>query len=591
MNLKLLIIFSAAIMVLPMAFGQKLIITPYEHSEKTATMTYDEILRYSRLFDSTCNYIKFVSIGKTGNGYDIPLLIYDASARFDPDAAHKAGKSVLLIQAGVHAGEPDGTDAGMMLFRDLSVSRKLQYSNTIILFLPTINPEGCLRRGPYNRINQNGPVEMGWRTNASNQNLNRDYLKAESPEIKAFLKLFNLWMPDMFIDCHTTDGADYQYVMTYDLTDMCLLSDAQNEWQDKVYMQPLLKRMREKKFPMFRYVTFKNWHDPKSGLVRWIPSPVLSEGYAAARNRPGLLLETHMLKPYGKRVDATYEVLKYTASLVDTQHEIIVKLNAESDLAVSKLYKNKKPVSVDFNSLADSVQIDFEGVEYTVVKSLITGGNWFQYSDTPAIHKVWFFNNPRPSVQTTLPAAYIFEPVWENVTAVLDAQGVKYIRLYKEMKVPVEAYRLENVKFASEPYEGKQRIIDFATEVTYDSLVFPAGSIIVETSNPYARLLAYMFEPVSPASLVRWGFFNAVFEQKEYAESYVMEAMVISMLKSDPFLNTEFNDKMMNDKEFASNPRAILNWFYQKTVYWDRKKDIVPVYRVDDATLRKLLSK
>ena len=579
------------LLLAPALQAQRLIITPYEQSEKTVTMTYDEILRYSRLFDCTSNYIKYVSIGKTGNGYDIPLLIYDASSQFDPVSARKAGKAVLLIQAGVHAGEPDGTDAGMMLFRNLSVSRKILYRNTIILFLPSMNPEGCLRRGPNNRINQNGPVEMGWRTNASNQNLNRDYLKAESPEIKAFLKLFNAWMPDLFIDCHTTDGADYQYVMTYDLTDMCLLSDAQNKWQSEVFMQPLLKRMREKSFPMFRYVTFKNWHDPKSGLVRWIPSPVLSEGYAAARNRPGLLLETHMLKPYGQRVDATLEVLIYAASILDIERETIIRINNESDLAVSKLYETKTPVSVDFNSLDDSVQIDFEGVEYTVVKSLITGGDWFQYSDTPAIHKVWFYHNPKPSARVELPAAYIFEPAWQQLTAILDAHGIKYTRLYKEMKIPVEAYRFNKVKFESEPYEGRQRIVDFSNETINDSLVFPAGSIVVETRNPNARLLAYLFEPVSPASLVRWGFFNAVFEQKEYAESYVMEPLIRSMLKSDPYLTTEFNEKMQNDKEFASNPRAIHNWFYMRTKYRDTEKNIVPVYRINEVTLRKIQSK
>ncbi|MBP7464050.1 MAG: hypothetical protein KA793_06895 [Bacteroidales bacterium] len=588
---KIVMQIGLVLLLAPALQAQRLIITPYEQSEKTITMTYDEILRYSRLFDSTSNYIKYVSIGKTGNGYDIPLLIYDASSQFDPVSARKAGKAVLLIQAGVHAGEPDGTDAGMMLFRNLSVSRKILYRNTIILFLPSMNPEGCLRRGPNNRINQNGPVEMGWRTNASNQNLNRDYLKAESPEIKAFLKLFNAWMPDLFIDCHTTDGADYQYVMTYDLTDMCLLSDAQNKWQSEVFMQPLLKRMREKSFPMFRYVTFKNWHDPKSGLVRWIPSPVLSEGYAAARNRPGLLLETHMLKPYGQRVDATLEVLIYAASILDIERETIIRLNNESDLAVSKLYETKTPVPVDFNSLDDSVQIDFEGVEYTVVKSRITGGDWFQYSDTPAIHKVWFYHNPKPSARVELPAAYIFEPAWQQLTAILDAHGIKYTRLYKEMKIPVEAYRFNKVKFASEPYEGRQRIVDFSSETINDSLVFPAGSIVVETRNPNARLLAYLFEPVSPASLVRWGFFNAVFEQKEYAESYVMEPLIRSMLKSDPYLTTEFNEKMQNDKEFASNAWAIQNWFYNKTKYRDTEKNIVPVYRINEVTLRKIQSK
>ncbi|HQP05199.1 MAG TPA: M14 family metallopeptidase [Bacteroidales bacterium] len=585
MNRKLLILFSVAIMILPMAFGQKLIITPYEKSEKTETMTYEEILRYSRLFDSVSNVIKYIPAGKTGNGYDIPLLICDASAQFDPIAAQKSGKAVLLIQAGVHAGEPDGTDAGMMLFRDIACRKIRPPENLIILFFPTINPEGCLRRSAFNRINQNGPKEMGWRTNAANKNLNRDYIKAETPEIQCFLEVFNTWKPDMFIDCHTTDGADYQYVVTYDLTDAGILNNEQNKWQTEKYLQPLLSLMEQKGLPMFRYVTFKQWHNPKSGLVRWIPSPLLSEGYAAVRNRPGLLIETHMLKPYSQRVDGTYEILKYTADLLDKQHAEIVAMNRKADTEVAGLAGYKTRIPVEFNSLGDSVIVDFKGVAYEVQKSSLTGGDWFQYSHTPENQKIWYFSNPKPVAFVSLPVAYVFEPAWKNVVELLDIHGIEYTITSEAKTFQVQAYRLTGARFSPEPYEGIQRLTSFSTDTLIFTKTFPTGSIIVPTATNRARLLAYMFEPASGASLVRWGFFNAVFEQKEYCESYVMEPLAREMLKDDKELNKEFQEKMKTDSEFAASQRAILNWFYQKTEYWDQTKDVVPVYRLNSLTL------
>lgn len=573
-------------------FSQKLILTPYEKSEKNVTMTYDEILSYSKLFDSISPFVQYRVMGTTANGYNIPLLIVDSDSQFDPIEARKAGKAVLLVQAGIHAGEPDGTDAGMMLIRNLA-GRKIQPpQNVVLLFIPTINPEGCLRRGAYNRINQNGPEEMGWRTNARNINLNRDFIKADSREIRAFLDVYNAWLPDMFIDCHTTDGADYQYVMTYDLTDMCLLGDEQNHWQQYEYLKPLIEHMYSKNFPMFRYVTFKRWHDPKSGLVRWIPSPMLSEGYAAARNRPGLLLETHMLKPYAQRVDAAYEVLRFTLDNINTNHGKLTRLNREADAATAKMAAANIPVPVEFDSYADSVLFNFEGVAYDVVKSDVTGGEWHRYSNIPEIQKIWYYDKPKPVAFAQLPAAYIFEPAWTEIIQILDAHGIRYTVLQRSVEVEVEATKLIHVKWSAEPYEGRQMISGFNTEVLpLTKRSFPAGSIVVSTAVPEAKVLAHMFEPVSRASLVRWGYFNAVFEQKEYAESYVMETMAREMMSNNRQLKLEFEEKIKTDSTFAGNQRAIVNWFYQQSPYWDKNKDVIPVYRLSTNALHSIMKK
>ncbi|HKK10462.1 MAG TPA: M14 family metallopeptidase, partial [Bacteroidales bacterium] len=292
--------------------------TVYEKSGFVATAEYSETIEYCRKLAETYEEVTYKSIGKSAGGYDIPLIIADKDGYVNPVKAKNDKKTVLMVQSGIHPGESEGKDAMMMLLRDaLSDEKEIMLpGNVTIVWIPVFNVDGDNRFGAYNRINQNGPEEMGWRTNSLNLNLNRDYLKADTPEMQHWLKLWNEWLPDFFIDCHTTDGADYQYEITYAMEIYGGMDEKLMHWQKEEYISDVMPKMFDAGFPVFPYVSFRRWHDPRSGLRTNIAPPRISQGYTALQNRPGLLIETHMLKPYKNRVESTYKMIELSLDLL-----------------------------------------------------------------------------------------------------------------------------------------------------------------------------------------------------------------------------------------------------------------------------------
>lgn len=525
--------------------------------------------------------INYTTFGNSAKGKEIPLLIIDIDGRTNPEQVAASGKNIILIMACIHPGEPDGKDAGLMLVRDIAILKKnieLLQNNTL-LYIPVFNMDGLERFGPYNRINQNGPAEMGWRTTAQNLNLNRDFLKADAPEMQAFLLLFNKWNPHFFIDCHTTDGADYQYALTYDLNLYGGMDPGLTSWLQSGYLPVVDSAMRSHGFPIAPYVSFRNWHDPRSGLESWVANPMLSEGYGAVQNCPSLLIETHMLKPYKTRVDATYQMILQTIKYLSLNAEELHNRINLANMFCADGSILQEPFPVDYSTTEDSTIFDFEGVEYKVIKSDLTGGDWFVYDTTKAMFSIPFFNKQEPSRVVKLPQYYIVPAEYKEVIERLRWHGIEFTITEHDSIFSVETYFFTSSEFASRPYEGRQRVSTEHTELV-EMREFSKGSALIPMQQKRARLIAHLLEPDAPSSLLSWGFFNAIFEQKEYAESYVIEDLARKMINESPELNIEFQNKCRNDKEFASNPRAICNWFYSKTPYWDKNLNKYPIGRI-----------
>jgi len=564
---------------------------PFEKSKETQTASYDQTIEFCKKLSDASPWVKYEVFGKTSQGRDLPMLIVDKNANFDPEDVRKTDHAVLLIEANIHAGEPDGNDAGMMLLRDIVITKVKEslLDHLTIIFMPAFNADGLARFNQYNRINQNGPEKMGWRTNATNLNLNRDFLKADAPEMQAWLKVFNQWLPDFFIDCHVTDGADYQYVITYGIDLISNSTEELTKWEKDVYVKEIEKKMLDAKYPMLPYVAFKNWHDPRSGLVAGYTSPMLSTGYCAVQNRPGLLIETHMLKPFRQRVWATYHMLKLTAEILNREHNTLKTLVVNADKHTASSGFRKNDMAVNYKANNDSTMIDFLGVEYDIVKSDLTGGLWFQYHpDKPKTFQIPFFNNVIPSVKVRLPEAYIIPPEWQDVIKRIDMHGIKYSILSDAKEIEITSYRFKNVNFAgstsfeqSGPREGR-----FTPTYELDTLkekrVYPAGSIIIDMNQRTAKVIVNLLDPMAPSSLVFWGFFNSIFEQKEYSETYIMEKIAREMLAKDKKLHEEFEKKKNDNPEFAGNQWEICNWFYERSPWWDGKKDVYPVGEIFD---------
>lgn len=564
--------------------------TYYEMSGNNRTPSYAETIRFAMELADASEILHYESIGKSHQEREIPLLILDSKGNFSYEKVKASGNKVVLIQAAIHPGEPVGKDAGFILFRDMVIHGKyIQYLEDItILFIPILNVDGHERFGPYNRINQDGPEEMGWRTNALNLNLNRDYLKADSKEIEAFLKLWHEWKPDFFIDTHSTNGGDYQYALTYALDIFGAPDPGLAKWMEKTYLPKVEMKMKADGFPIFPYVSYRSWHDPRSGLRSGVFSPMFSTGYVAELNRPGLLLETHMLKPYPVRVESTLLMILHTLDILhhDKQLKEII-LEADRFTASPEFRKEKFPLR--FELTGDSVMVNFLGVKYTKKESNLSGGYWFIYdSDKPVTYQIPWFNKNQVSYDVRLPEAYIIPVQYKEIIERLKLHGLEMRKLTRETDIEIEGYRFDDVQLSARSTEGRQTA-SFRTITRQETRTFPEGSVIIPMNQPRARIIAHALEPMAPGSFAYWGFFNSVFERAEYFESYVMEEMAREMLAQDPSLRIGLEKAMEENPAMARNPYAILSWFYEQTPYYDQNHNVYPVGRIMNADLLKNL--
>lgn len=565
--------------------------TFYEQSGFKETPSYDETIEYCRLLDQASPFIHYTTFGTSPQGRKLPLLIIDGQGKFDPALAKHDGKMVVLVEAGIHSGEIDGKDAGLMFFRDLAIRQQFgaMPQNLTILFIPVFNVDGHERFGPYNRINQEGPEEMGWRTTAQNLNLNRDFLKADSPEMKAWLKLYQLWQPDFFADIHVTDGADYQYVMTYGIETHGSMDAGLTDFSTGQLIPAMESFMETAGYPAFPYVMFRKWHDPRSGLRSSAGGPRFSQGYAACQNRIGLLVENHSLKDYKTRVSGTYELLHFLCTYLDEHYAEIKELNTFADQKTASDIFRGEPFPVNYSAGPDSVMVDFRGVEYDVEKSDLTGGDWFKYyPEKPATYKVPYFYQQLPSAIVQVPEAYIIPAEWTEIIAKLSLHGIKYSTLKEPVAVSVESYRFTKIEYGKSTYEGHLQVTP--TFDTYsEERVYPAGSVLVPTNQPAARIIVHMFEPASPDSYLQWGYFNVIFELKEYFETYKMEVYSRKMLAEKPGMKEEFERWKVENPEAAQSQWSQLEWFYFRSPWVDQKRNVYPVGRiVDQKEIEKL---
>ncbi len=568
------------------------LVTLFESSNFMETPTYKETISYCERLAKSSTMINIVSIGKSERGEEIPMLIVDKESFVSPKNIRKAGRAIIFIQACVHPGEPDGKDAGFMLIRNI-VKRKTNIKildNVSIVFLPIFNVDGHERWGAFNRINQNGPKEMGWRTTAANYNLNRDYLKADAIEMKYWLGMYNEWEPDFIFDCHTTDGADYQYAITYSLETSGNLDPALSSWLENNYLKTITPKMDSLGYPIFPYVIFKNWHDPRSGLINYASPIKLLNGYAAARNRGCMLIETHMLKSYKTRVFATYEIIMESLKLFASEQQVLISLNKKADTLAASTEMIKKPFPLKYSPSGDSTIVQFRGVHYDIEKSNITGGNWFIYDSTrKETFSIPYYKQLKAESIISLPAAYAIPPEIKFIEPLLRIHEIEYFKVKENISTEGEVTRFNSIELNTRSTEGRQTVRNQKNSISKEKVIIPKGSIIVPVSQLRLKLIVHMFEPDSPDSFLQWGYFNITFEQKEYAESYVMEKMMREMMDKDPQLKADFDLKYNSDSTFRNNQYEIYNWFYSKTPYWDQKLNVYPIIRIPELKTLELL--
>jgi murein tripeptide amidase MpaA len=564
-----------------------------EQTDYRKTWNYVDTISFSQKLAKASPLIEYKSFGKSGEGRDLPLLIIAENKDFTPERAKKSGKAIVFIQAGIHSGEIDGKDAGFALLRDIAITKTRSdlLKDTIILFVPIYNVDGHELSSPFNRINQNGPDEMGFRGTSANLNLNRDYMKADAPETRAWLNLWNIWKPDFFIDCHVTNGADFQYNVTYEYAHFQEVSPFIKNWMDEYFDGRIVAKVESEGNILTRYLSFGG-REVTSGIRTFIATPRFATGYTPIRNRAGLLIETHSLKPYKSRVRGTYDILRYTLEEINASKKSLFEANRKADAETverGKTYDASRrfPLTLQLTDKAEDFVL--KGVEYTKEKSEISGEERIIYGTKPVDIKVKKYDDARVTAAVAPPLYYIIPPQWQNVIEVIKAHGIEFRKIEKPLTIEVESYRFTEPKWATASFESRVTL-SYKTNATTETRTFPANSIIIPLDQTAANVAIHLLEPESQDSFMFWGFFSAIFEQKEYGESYIVEKIAREMLEKDANLKKEFEEKL-KDEAFAENPRARLNFFYERSPYFDKRIGLYPVGRIVQKLDEKILGR
>lgn len=558
--------------------------TTAERTDYAKTSTYDEAVTYSKkLAAASGGLIVYRSYGKSGEGREMPLLIAASGKAFTPEIARKQGKVVVLIQAGIHAGEIDGKDAGLALLRDIAITKtRLDLlKDVVILFEVIYNVDGHENSNPFMRMNQNGPDEMGFRANASNLNLNRDYMKADAPETRAWLGLWNRWRPDAFVDCHVTDGADFQYNLTYEYAHFQEVNPAVKNWMDEHFDGVVVPNVASEGNLLTHYIEFAG-REVTSGIATFIATPRFATGYTPLRNRAGLLIETHVYKPYKSRVRGTYDTLRYFIEEIGKSKASLFAVNKTADdesSALGRTYDRNAKFPIVLGVTDKATEIAFKGLDYRIDDSPISGAKRLVYGTIPTDYTIKKFDDGKVVTAVAPPLAYIVPPQYKDVIDVLKLHGIKFTILKKAQTMDVESYKLTEPKWSTNSFENRITLSCKPLPIA-ETRTYAAGSVVVRLDQDTANVAIHLLEPAGPDSFVYWGFFNSIFEQKEYGESYQIEKVAVEMLAKDPKLKAEFETKL-KDEGFAKNPRARLNFFYERSPYYlNQKIGVYPVGRI-----------
>ena len=550
--------------------------TVFEKSYGTETATYPQINDYYKELNDAIPTIKLVEYGKTDSGEPLHLAIYSPDEKFDFDVLRE-DYTIILINNGIHPGESDGIDATMMLFRDLAQDSIAVPKNTILATIPVYNIGGALNRNSTTRTNQNGPKAYGFRGNARNYDLNRDFIKADTKNTRSFAKIFQKVKPDIFVDTHVSNGADYQYTLTHLFTQHNRLGGELGEYVQQKMMPSLEASLWENDWEITPYVNVFN-EPPEKGFVQFLDIPRYSTGYAALWNTLGIMIETHMLKPYKKRVKGTYRALRSIIDIAERDQVTIKDLRARAQ----RKYLTERYYPINFKVDSSNVsKLKFKGYEAEVITSEVTGGKRLKYDrEKPFTKEIDYYNNYVPKDEIEIPRAYIIPQGWWNVIDILKSNNVKMIPFKQDTILLVEAYRIEDFDTQKDAYEGHYPHSRTKVSKTLDSISFRKGDLFIKTFQPAVRYLIETLEPSAPDSFFNWNFFDTILQQKEGFSAYVFEDVAKQMLDEDTTLKDEFQKKKKTDHGFSRDSEAQLDWLYKHSKYYESAHLNYPVFRV-----------
>ena len=582
-RLSLSLTFLISIMVTATMAADDPLSTIAERSGFQKTGRYDEVIELCAAFQRAYPHaVISKEFGRTPEGRPMMALVVSRTGSLTAAETHKLGLPVLLIQGGIHAGEIDGKDAGFLAVREALEDRaaKGALDKLVLIFVPVFNVDGHERFGRWNRPNQRGPEEMGWRTTAQNLNLNRDYVKADAPEMQAMLRLVNEWNPLACIDLHVTDGAKFEHDISVEVEPLHA-GDAELGRAGLALQSAVIADLQSQgSLPTAFYPSFAQRDDPSSGFIERVSPPRFSHGYFQLRNRFGMLVETHSWKDYPTRVRITHNTIVSLLEQIAAHGKQWLKIAHEADGRSAALADQWVPL--DYETSPKARMIDFRGYEYTRTISDISGGLMTRYDESkPQIWKVPLCDEIHPGKSVVAPHAGYLVPAahaqW--VSEKLKLHDLEFRKLSTPLiGATVETFRASEAVFGRRSEEGHQ-MLSLNGDWKPETRDFASGTLFVPIAQPKSRLLMAILEPQAPDSLAAWGMFNGAFERKEYMEDYVAEEVAREQLAADPKLATEFKQKLTDEPEFEKNPSARLEFFARRHSSWDERFGLYPVAR------------
>lgn len=552
--------------------------TPFEKGIGNTTATYAECIAYYKKLDAAYPEITLREAGTTDIGEPLHEVVVSLDGDADPASVRAKNRRIVFIQNGIHPGEPEGIDASMMLVRDYVQKKELrrQLENVTLVLIPIYNVDGALNRNSTTRTNQNGPQQYGFRGNAQNLDLNRDYIKQDSRNARSFAHLFQRWQPEVFVDTHTSNGADYQYTMTLIDTQRDKLHPAMNQYMQQRLLPALYAGMEKKKWPLTPYVDFEG-RTPESGLRGFLETPRYSTGYTTLFNTLGFVTETHMLKEFAPRVRVTYDFLELLIRTVHQDAAQIKQARASAD------QQTRTQTDFPLTWQLDTTQVDkfsFRGYEGRTKTSEVSGQPRLYYDrKAPFTRPVNYYHTYRPTTTVRRPVAYLIPQAWGEVLKRLRLSGVQLQRLRHDTTLTAEVYYVEDYETSSRPYEGHYLHSQVELRPEQQALEFRKGDYVALVDQTAARYLVETLEPQATDSFFNWGFFDSILQQKEHFSDYVFEDLAAELLRRDPQLRQQLEARKKEDSEFAKSASAQLDFVYRRSPHYEKSYLRYPVAR------------
>jgi hypothetical protein len=559
-------------------------LTVAETSDFRATSSYDQTMVYLyRLEAAAPEIIRVSDFGRSGQGRPLPLVIVSSEGVSPPAAAAATGKPILLIESCIHAGEVDGKDATLMVLRDIALGRRPELAEDVVtLFAPIYDADGHEKMSPYNRANQNGPVEgTGYRTTANGINLNRDFMRLFSPEAKAMATLVATWNPHLHVDNHVTNGSDHRWVLTWLVAEAPQLAPPVDTWVRR-HLPKVLSRIDDAGHPNGPYVSLVSRSDPSAGMIWDVAEPRYSSGYFPLRNRASILIEMHAHKSFRERVLANRAFIEELVAEVGRSGKDLVRAVERAEaatVAMGGADAEPSEIVVGWKIAEQGDTITWPTFDWSIEESTVTGGERIQYHrERPRDVELEWRHLPVVELALARPRGYLVLAGWPQIEELVVGHGLRASRLVEDTELEVETIRLSRPEFADSSYQGVVMIEDFEVTRQREQRTIPAGSLWVPADQPFFEVAVQLFEPEAPDSIVRWGVVSSVFERKIYMGLERLEQLAQEML-DDENIRREWREALQ-DPEFASNPHDRYLWWYRRTPYWDETIGLLPVMRV-----------